>query len=446
MARDEQFNTNIKQPLLQMKNEVESLNIEGLDDNQRLEFARANKVLEYIENYINLLDPDLLPQTFYNQIQSKIQSWNTLNKTIPTLNSILDEILFYLASYGSIYIPKNQASAIIGEIIKAYNDTIKDSLQEINFNKIKKDAKSIENYEHSLLSAEDSIQKQIAISYAQIQTWFNEIQKFNHAFFVKQDNKETSIKADIDFIQNDINSTYKRLNDIVTDYIQKLTDLDKFYVKIFGTVENNQRVGGLEQEIEDRLHQLNQYNEEQKTKFKSLKDEIESLLKDATNASLASSYEKSKESYRNSIISWNIAFMFSMFGILGVAIWAFVEVADRLEPLVVLGAILVRLPLYIPLTWLAIFATRRRNEIKRLQEEYKHKETLARSFLGFKEQIDKIQDTQKEILTAKLMKNLVEMTNENPNKSLDKTSKENIPTLELGEKTLNWVKDIISMK
>lgn len=199
-------------------------------------------------------------------------------------------------------------------------------------------------------------------------------------------------------------------------------------------MENNQRVGGLEQEIEDRLHQLNQYNEEQKTKFKSLKDEIESLLKDATNASLASSYEKSKESYRNSIISWNVAFMFSMFGILGVAIWAFVEVTDRLEPLVVLGAILVRLPLYIPLAWLAIFATRRRNEIKRLQEEYKHKETLARSFLGFKEQIDKIQDTQKEILIAKLMKKLVETTNENPNKALDKTNKENIPMIDFFEK------------
>lgn len=125
MTRAEQFNTNIKQPLLQMRKEVESLNIEGLDDSQRLEFARAKKVLEYIENYINLLDPDLLPQTFYNQIQSKIQAWN---KTIPTLNTILDEILFYLASYGSIYIPKNQASVIINQIIKAYNDTIKDSL------------------------------------------------------------------------------------------------------------------------------------------------------------------------------------------------------------------------------------------------------------------------------------------------------------------------------
>lgn len=32
------------------------------------------------------------------------------------------------------------------------------------------------------------------------------------------------------------------------------------------------------------------------------------------------------------------------------------------------------------------------------------------------------------------MKNLVEMTNENPNKSLDKTSKENIPMIDFFEK------------
>lgn len=272
----------------------------------------------------------------------------------------------------------------------------------------------------------------------QIQTWFNEIQKFNNAFFVKQDNKETSIKADIDFIQNDINSTYKQLHDIVMNFTQKLTDLDEFYVKIFGTVENNQRIGGLQQEIKDRQKQLDEYNEEQKTKFKSLKDEIENLLKDATNASLASSYEKSKESYKWAIYGWNAIFILSMLSIVGVAFWGFMEVADKLsEPLAILGAILVRLPFYIPLAWLAIFSTQRRNESKRLQEEYKHKETLARSFIGYKKQIDEIQSdlSQDNInLAKKLMENLVEMTNENPNKALDKVKKDNTPTTELLEK------------
>lgn len=435
MTRVEQFDTNIKQPLLQMRSEVENLNVDDLDASQKLEFARAKKVLAYIENYTSLLDPDLLPQTFYTQIQSKTQSWN---KTIPHLNQVLDEILFYLASYGSVYIPKNQVSSAIDEMIKAYSSAIKQFLQEVDFSKIKREAKAIENYGDKLLSADDSIQSQIASSQIQIQTWFNEIQKFNNAFFVKQDNKETSIKADIDFIQNDINSTYKQLHDIVMNFTQKLTDLDEFYVKIFGTVENNQRIGGLQQEIKDRQKQLDEYNEEQKTKFKSLKDEIENLLKDATNASLASSYEKSKESYKWAIYGWNAIFILSMLSIVGVAFWGFMEVVDKLsEPLAILGAILVRLPFYIPLAWLAIFSTQRRNESKKLQEEYKHKETLARSFLGYKKQIDEIQSDSSQDnmnLAKRLMENLVEMTSQNPNKALDKVKKDNTPTTELLEK------------
>lgn len=240
------------------------------------------------------------------------------------------------------------------------------------------------------------------------------------------------------------------------NFTQKQTDIDKFYVKIFGAMENNQRVGGLQQEIENRQNELDKYNEKQKAKFKSLQDEIESLLKDATNASLASSYEKSKESYTKAIYGWNATFILSMLSIVGIAVWGFIEVADRIsEPLAILGAILVRLPFYIPLAWLAIFSTQRRNESKRLQEEYKHKETLARSFLGYKQQIDEIQSdsSQDNInLAKKLMENLVEMTNENPNKALDKIKKENMPIIDFFEKlskssdeTRGLFKDFVSV-
>lgn len=216
MTRIEQFDKNIKQPLLQIKNEAEILSIDDLDDNQKLEIARAKKALKYIEDYIDLLDPDLLPQTFYNQIQLKIQSWN---KTIQTLNSILDDILCCLASCSSVYIPKNQASTSIREIIKPYNDTIKESLEAINFSKIKKVAKSIENYENRLLSVEDSIQNQVEDSRTKIQTWFNEIEKFNKSFFKKQNNKDISIKAEIESIQNYINDKRKQIDDMTINFI-----------------------------------------------------------------------------------------------------------------------------------------------------------------------------------------------------------------------------------
>ncbi|TLE02033.1 hypothetical protein [Helicobacter japonicus] len=398
------------------------------------------KVIEYALNYINLLDPDLLPSNFYTQMQQIQQKIQSSNQSIQ-VTQILDEILSILAFYGNIYIPKNQIPSAISEMIGAYNDTIKKSLQEINFPKVKKDAKAIENYEARLLSAEDSIQKQITDFQTQIQTWFNEIQKFRNNFFEKQDNKEISLKAEIEQINNNINARYKEIDNMAIQFAQKLIELDNFHIEVFGNLEGDKRVGGLKQEVKDRLNEIDKYDETQKQQIQKWKNEIRDLLDIATNASLASSYEKSNKSYKCAIMGWNATFIISILGIFGVAIWGFVEIADKIsDPLVIFGAIFARLPFYIPLAWLAIFATNRRNENKRLQEEYKHKETLAKAYSGYKEQIEKLEDSKAQELAEKLMDKLVEMTNENPNRALDKVKKEKMPTFEMIEK----LSDLIS--
>lgn len=241
------------------------------------------------------------------------------------------------------------------------------------------------------------------------------------------------------------------------NFTQRLEELDGFYIKIFGAMENGERVGGLQQELDNRQNQLDEYDKKQKEAIQVWKDEIENLLKDATNASLASSYEKSKESYTKAIYGWNATFIISMISIVGIAIWGFAEVADKLsEPLAILGTTLVRLPFYIPLAWLAIFSTQRRNESKRLQEEYKHKETFARSFLGYKTQIDKMQDNTAQDsvnLAKKLMENLVEMTSQNPNDTLKKHKTESIFMIEILEKLAkapsevkNFLKEVLNVK
>lgn len=443
MTRAEKFDINIKQPLLQMKNEVENLSIDGLDDSQRLEFARAKKVLTYIQNYIDLLDPDLLPQNFYTQMLSKIQSWD---KTIPLLNQILDEILFYLASYGSIYIPKNQVSNTINEMVKTYSTAIQQSLREINFNKIKKDAKAIENYENKLLSADDSIQSQIADSQTQIQTWFDEIQRLRNNFFVKQDNSSISLETEIQNAKTTANSIVNDMEQKEIDFSQKKLKLEEFYIKIFGAMENNQRVGGLQQEISQIKTELKDYDTQQKDKIEKCWNQINSLIGKATDASLATSYKEAKDSYDWSIWIWNAIFVSSMTIFIIIA-YKSVPIIDFNDFKSVLNVIISRLPFYIPLGWLAIFATRRRNEIKRLQEEYRHKEAAAKSYSGYKEQIKEVQnDKERDDLIAKLMDNLVEMTSENPNKTLDKAKKENIPTIEFGEKTLDSIKNMLGKK
>ena len=87
------------------------------------------------------------------------------------------------------------------------------------------------------------------------------------------------------------------------------------------------------------------------------------------------------------------------------------------------------------------FASRRQSEAKRLRDEYKHKETLANAYYGYKEQIKELKDEKAQELVAKLMQNLVKMTNENPNRTLDKAKTENMPAIEVIEKFLKLSKD-----
>ena len=429
MTRTEQFDANVKEPLLQLNNEVENLDLANLDDAQRLELARAKEVLTYVLNYINLLDPDLLPKTFYNQIITKTQTWN---KTVPHLNQVLDDILFYLASYSSIYIPKNQASSTIAEMVKSYGNTIKQSLQEINFGKVKKDAKAIERYESELLSADDSIQSKVANYQSQIQTWFDEIKKFRNNFFEKQDGKDISLQTEINNARNDIN---KALGDIKKDedeFSQTKEKLDEFYYKIYG----NDTVKGLQKELDERREQLDKYKIQLENYEKEQREIIGALVSDATDEKLSKSYREAKDSYDTPIKIWNGVFIGSMAII---AIIASLSILGILLPTIdfndhnsTSNQITSRLLLCIALSWLAIFATRRRNEIKRLQEEYRYKEATAKSYFNYNQRIKDIQDEkERDDLRTALIERLIEMTAQNPNKALDKTKKENVPMFEL---------------
>ena len=63
-----------------------------------------------------------------------------------------------------------------------------------------------------------------------------------------------------------------------------------------------------------------------------------------------------------------------------------------------------KLPLYLPVIWLAFFATTRRSESQRLQQEYAHKESLAKSYNNYKQQILALGDNDKAMQKIFIMK------------------------------------------
>ena len=72
-----------------------------------------------------------------------------------------------------------------------------------------------------------------------------------------------------------------------------------------------------------------------------------------------------------------------------------------------------RLPIVIPVVWLAVFASKRRSEAERLKQEYAHKEALAKSYQSFKMQIEKLDVEAKELLMEKLLSSAIDTISNN---------------------------------
>jgi len=105
---------------------------------------------------------------------------------------------------------------------------------------------------------------------------------------------------------------------------------------------------------------------------------------------------------------------------------------------------LYKLPILGSLLWLAFFASKRRSEDRRLQQEYAHKEALAKSYQGFKQQIDALQAKDEE-LTKRLLETAIGAIALNASSTLDGKHGDKMPILDLTEKGLDKVAEIVKL-
>ena len=87
--------------------------------------------------------------------------------------------------------------------------------------------------------------------------------------------------------------------------------------------------------------------------------------------------------------------------------------------------------LYIPPLWVAVSASKKVNLSKRLIEEYTHKEVVSKTFEGLSTQIEGINDSKISAeLRIKLLRNILEISIENPGKLISDYNKSDHPILE----------------
>jgi len=417
------------------KTEFNKFNIKEIVDIEIIdEYNRLGKVIIFIDSYLKLIDPELSPKNSLDNSKSYLENalnyFNSFinNKTgnyIKSTNSYMDQLVNGLKNLN-ILMPKI-SSRSVSSMVQEYTDTIKKALEDINLEKIKTDVREIYRLKNELMDDENNIEDSVKGLFEEIKEKYTKISEFHNEALVDEDH--ISIKTEIldakKDILNDIDLTKKSL----TEANENLEELEKFYVKIFGKFdeEEGKRIGGLEQELatrkreleefkNDQINKLNELKEEHGSKHKAFEEEIEKLLEGATSAGLANAYSVERKKFRCPIIIWNGVFVVCLFAI---SILSFMTLKNLSSIEEIAKSILHSLPITLPLIWVAVYASKRRSENQRLEQEYAHKEALARSYISYKKQISEL-GKEDNVLLEKLILEAINAISYNASKTLDK--------------------------
>ncbi|WP_262695498.1 hypothetical protein [Kordiimonas aquimaris] len=444
-----------------------------------LEYARFCKVATYLDGIIKGIDPELVPINVWNSVNSRAadcmgqlnsyKSNNTIGH-VQNANTNLDQIHGAISAYA---MATGKSSRSMQAAIREYTKAIKRSLEntkttsknltdEIAIQKkksiemtngIENLVEKIEKLGNEYFEDTESVQglkTRMSILAKNIESWHSDFENYHEKLNGNDDDSETSIVAQIDSSRESALSNSEEVSDLLQNTISKLERLERFYTDVYGkTNDDGEREGGLKQEIYQRREELTEFDEEQKLQYAALKDRIESLLPGATSAGLAKAYNDLKISFDDPIKNYSRIFYGAIAGIFIIALffavksvgWFYIEFMD-LNVLAELGSNLVlKLPLLVPLIWLAIFASTRRSESQRLQQEYAHKEALAESYQGFKQQIEELgkEDTA---LMSQLIESTITTITKNASETLDGRHGDKPPSQEVIEKfTSNAIKN-----
>ena len=409
-------------------NILDTINIQQIEvESNKMEILRYKKNLTILEDIIENLDPELLNNNvseFVTNAQYSIDNLtnfkNNLSHTsyIEKANNHLDSMSAFIRPY---ILHRKRLKSSLAKAIEEYVASIKEHLTDLNefkekLNQVKEFRDEIQNYHNELLSDDEEVSIQTEISHAR-----EEIDK------TKEEAK--ILKSDIE--------------EIFTNSSKTIKELKEFYVDIFGEKdeETDKRVDGLKQEIETRLAQIddlekkhNELTDEHQKKYEALEQQINGLLPGATSVGLALEFSSKRNDFNKQTKFWNKFFIGTMAVVFGFGVYLIIKDIN-----IDTTHILKYSPLYVSVVWLALFASKRRNESMRLEQEYLHKETLAKSYTSYKEQIESLGEEEKDKLLQKLLESTTATISQNPNHVLDKNNTDSHPAMEFFNSI--WKKD-----
>ncbi len=313
---------------------------------------------------------------------------------------------------------ENYINEMIPGIAKTRLNYVSEILSDNNLKVFNEKINVINNSYAEIFQTNGNLPEIIKNKHSEIIRMYNEL-------FDEQEKQKSKYNSLIDFYkkmeeadkeifleQGDKKSRYQILLDTHNEYIDKNKKLEIFYKKIFGDEKNE--ITSLEKELNDRIESL-----------KDIENEAKKVIALSSDAGLASGFhQRGKKAFYNKIMSL-IIFCFAL-TFIGVYNFETIKI-DNLHQME-LSSFILKIMLNAPFIWIATVANINLNKYARLEEEYAHKESLAKSFERYKEEISKLNNSgnNKSDLLEELLRTNIEAFKVNPAQTMHQLNEEHL--------------------
>ena len=413
------------------KTMVQERIISFLEDETKI--SAISKLLDMVEN--NSFDSAI------SNIENFYTNYGDFAKKKEEIDVILDDVKDSQVKINNVYneiydiddsnIPLKDSSSILNNFRQA-NDDLTSKKQEIDviLDDVKDSQVKINNVYNEIYDIDDSNiplkdSSSILNNFRQANDYASKIIETYIKFYGQEDANGIPTQG----IVSKLKSACKEIE----ESMDKINDLKDFYKEVFEGAGDGENLKDDEKALVDFLadkrKELADTIKKTREDLKKLKDKIEELLPGATSAGLADAYKKQRKDAEKGLLVWSIAFWGSIgIFLLVFAIYFFLSFREGFSYVSVLRS----LPLWVFSGFFTFYSTQQISEYKRISNEYRHKESLASSYVGFEKLIEEIGD---EGLRIKLLENTVEAIKTNPSDKIKGGGQ--FPSFVLSEKFLN---------
>ena len=192
--------------------------------------------------------------------------------------------------------------------------------------------------------------------------------------------------------------------------LEELTEQENDAMKKAGQIDS----------IKDEIKEVFEESEQYLDDIENIKEDGSEIVSDKTSVALAKVYSLRKNELRKRILLWGLA----LFAFLGAFIWIGIKYISEIDnifaldstvdPTEIIITLLLRLAIFIPISWGIIISSKRLSETIQLEEGYAHKETILTLFVGYKNAIQQIESIKNEKYIGQLIDRVLGIASKDP--------------------------------